>query len=409
MLAAEKAQLRTSLAVEQLMLRDKELHYYLNTMSSVSTQATLLAGFAFAQLTGYEYDDPDEGFFTTEQLDAMGIGHTIEDASQRGVAGWSWLTWTKQILQLCFIVSTAACMFLQLWAVQACTVSTVMGQGLALRGPDGSMDKAVRHMARQSRATYAMFSLGIMLIKASTLIFIVNSFSVFVSVPAALLCSIIAFRSYTSEQVLNSIFHVAEDDVVSAAVVEHQEHHERHKAKRHELLARIPCVGGLLRRMEEVEMSVDDISKDDRDNLANSHNSAADIDLLIARNQETDQKNNAAAMIQARVRSRRRRRAKHFISGGRGGSGRASPADGGGGGSSVDASPVGVRPTAATDSVVFAELPPPASLQTDTMGRISRLCFGNFLDEVVGDFTSVAGAEAAAGRNNPTRLELAQR
>ena len=83
-------------------------------------------------------------------------------------------------------------MFLQLWAVQACTVSSVEGQGLALRGPDGSMDKAVRHMARQSRATYAMFSLGIMLIKASTLIFIINSFSVFVSVPTALLCAIIA-------------------------------------------------------------------------------------------------------------------------------------------------------------------------------------------------------------------------
>ena len=93
-------------------------------------------------------------------------------------------------------------MFLQLWAVQACTVSTVMGQGLALRGPDGSMEKAVRHMARQSRATYAMFSLGIMLIKASTLIFIVNSFSIFVSLPAGLLCAIIAFRSYTSEQAL---------------------------------------------------------------------------------------------------------------------------------------------------------------------------------------------------------------
>ena len=47
MLAAEKAQLRTSLAVEQLMLRDKELNYYLNTMSSVSTQvqrATLVVG-----------------------------------------------------------------------------------------------------------------------------------------------------------------------------------------------------------------------------------------------------------------------------------------------------------------------------------------------------------------------------
>ena len=39
--------LRTSLAVEQLQLRDKELNYYLNTMSSVSTQvqrATPVAG-----------------------------------------------------------------------------------------------------------------------------------------------------------------------------------------------------------------------------------------------------------------------------------------------------------------------------------------------------------------------------
>ena len=106
MLAAEKAQLRTSLAVESLQLRDKELNYYLNTMSSVSTQATLLAGFAFAQLTGYEYDEPDDGYFTLTQLEALGIGHVGEDASARGVAGWSWLTWTKQLLQLCFIVPT---------------------------------------------------------------------------------------------------------------------------------------------------------------------------------------------------------------------------------------------------------------------------------------------------------------
>ena len=55
-------------------------------------KATLLAGFAFAQLTGYEYDEPDEGYFTFEQLTAMGIAHISEDASARGVAGWSWLT-----------------------------------------------------------------------------------------------------------------------------------------------------------------------------------------------------------------------------------------------------------------------------------------------------------------------------
>ena len=131
------------------------------------------------------------------------------------------------------------------------------------------------------------------------------------------------------------------------------------------------------------------------------------VDALIARNQEAELKNNAATVIQSRVRSRRRRRAKLFV-GGRGGSGRATPVDdvGVGVGSSVDASPVGVRPPALTDRNTFAELPPNPNLQTDAMGRMARLCFGNFLDEVVSDFATVTGTD---GRNNPSMLELAQR
>ena len=131
------------------------------------------------------------------------------------------------------------------------------------------------------------------------------------------------------------------------------------------------------------------------------------VDALIARNQEAELKNNAATVIQSRVRSRRRRRAKLFV-GGRGGSGRATPVDdvGVGVGSSVDASPVGVRPPALTGRNTFAELPPNPNLQTDAMGRMARLCFGNFLDEVVSDFATVTGTE---GRNNPSMLELAQR
>ena len=50
---------------------------------------------------------------------------------------------------------------------------------------------------------------------------------------------------------LSSIFHVDEDQAVSAAVVEHQEHHQMQKAKK---LARIPCVGDCLSTMQEVEM-----------------------------------------------------------------------------------------------------------------------------------------------------------
>ena len=50
--------------------------------------------------------------------------------------------------------------------------------------------------------------------------------------------------------------------------------------------------------------------------------------------------------------------------------------------------------------------PEVSNLQTDAMGRMARLCFGNFLDEVVSDFATVTGTE---GRNNPSMLELAQR
>ena len=131
------------------------------------------------------------------------------------------------------------------------------------------------------------------------------------------------------------------------------------------------------------------------------------VDALIARNQEAELKNNAATVIQSRVRSRRRRRAKLFVNGGRGGSGRATPVDdvGVGVGSSVDASPVMDRPPALTDRNTFAELPPNPNLQTDAMGRMARLCFGNFLDEVVSDFATVTGTD---GRNNASMLELAQ-
>ena len=36
------------------------------------------------------------------------------------------------------------------------------------------------------------------------------------------------------------------------------------------------------------------------------------------------------------------------------------------------------------------------------MGRLGRLCFGNFLEEVVGDF---AGVEEAAARSNPAMAQ----
>ena len=110
MLAAEKANLKTALAVDTLQIREKELAFYVNTLASVSTQATLLAGFAFAQLTGYSYIEPYGGYFSKKQLDVIGIGHAVNDPDDGGIGTWSWYTWLTQLCQLLFIICTAACM-----------------------------------------------------------------------------------------------------------------------------------------------------------------------------------------------------------------------------------------------------------------------------------------------------------
>ena len=202
MLAAEKANLLTTTAVDTLHIREKEMTHYINTLATVSTQATLLAGFAFAQLTGYDYIEPEDGFLSFETLNSMGIGHAAITPEDRGIGYWTWYTWFMQLVQLVFICSTGACMFFQLWTVQKCTGTSVMGQGLALRGREGSVDRAIPHMARQSEAAYALFSLGIVLIKLSTLLFLINAFSVFIWVPCSLICSSIAYNASSSEHVL---------------------------------------------------------------------------------------------------------------------------------------------------------------------------------------------------------------
>ena len=63
-------------------------------------------------------------------------------------------------------------MFLQLWAVQACTVSSVEGQGLALRGPDGSMNRAIDNVIREYRLAFTQIFLGLIALHLSLAFFV---------------------------------------------------------------------------------------------------------------------------------------------------------------------------------------------------------------------------------------------
>ena len=315
MLAAEKANLLTTTAVDTLQIREKEMTHYINTLATVSTQATLLAGFAFAQLTGYEYIEPEDGFLSYETLNSMGIGHAAISNTDRGIGHWTWYTWLMQIVQLVFVCSTGACMFFQLWTVQKCTGTSVLGQGLALRGREGSVDRAIPHMARQSEAAYALFSLGIVLIKLSTMLYLINAFSVVIWVPCALICGSIAYNSNNSEEVLRRIFTIPDDETVSSALFEHRQHHKDRKIERRKKRAIFfqslcCCLAACARRCGASDLVENELTELDAAEI-DSHgyvSAQAVAEQLIMRNQEHETTVQAAVEIQKIARGRNDRK-----------------------------------------------------------------------------------------------------
>ena len=57
MLAADKDKLVAALKQHALQLRHKELNYYVERYSNITTQASILAGFAFDSLVELEIED----------------------------------------------------------------------------------------------------------------------------------------------------------------------------------------------------------------------------------------------------------------------------------------------------------------------------------------------------------------
>ena len=124
----------------------------------MGTQSALLAGFAFTILSQTEFRQPAGGFLPHSTRVSMGMYSGDDD--DMGIKDWDWPTWVQQISQMCHILLMTLGMCLHLWTVYATTVTNILGLGLALRGPEGSMDRAVRHMARENSLALNQFAYG---------------------------------------------------------------------------------------------------------------------------------------------------------------------------------------------------------------------------------------------------------
>jgi hypothetical protein len=129
MLLADKRDLQNSLKVSLLQIEEKELNYYTQNCMTVGTQAALLAGFAFAAII--------EDRFTAVAADSQKIVQS----------GW-------------YIVTTIA-MALQILTLIKSMQLSILGPGLALRGPEGSMTRALVAMRLEYKHVHRLFYTGL--------------------------------------------------------------------------------------------------------------------------------------------------------------------------------------------------------------------------------------------------------
>lgn len=135
MLKAEQNALIQEANKQLLTIRREELEYFVSVFSDFGTLAALIAGFTVSIVTQVDTLNADINVF------------------------WKWLFWIASILT----------MICTLHVVLTTTFINIFGPGLALRGPAGSMVRAVEGMVKEKDSIFLAFFLSIVLFQLANL------------------------------------------------------------------------------------------------------------------------------------------------------------------------------------------------------------------------------------------------
>ena len=249
MCAADKENLVTHTAQELLLVREKEMRFYARNLSMVGTHAALLAGFAFTILSQYQFKAPIEGYLPYEiERDVFGMhsdehkwmtdsfGNVIPEEKieliRKGMPAWTWHTYLQQIFQVLHLLFTSLGMTLTLWTLYTCVITNILGVHLALRGPEGSVDRAVRHMAQQNQFALRKFLWGLVLFILSVIFFSLAEYHIFISAFIIIAVASMAWRLWDHVNYLAKIFHVHQEDTVTGQWDMDTSARERSRARR---------------------------------------------------------------------------------------------------------------------------------------------------------------------------------
>ena len=126
MLAADKLLLQSSLKQNAIQLKEKEFNLHNQNFGSVGTMASVLAGFAMTAFI--EFSPPEN---------------------------------CNSVLKWLYFTSVIASLSANLYCVVVTAALSVLGTGLALRGPDGSMLTAVEGMYTERKPVFISFGIGV--------------------------------------------------------------------------------------------------------------------------------------------------------------------------------------------------------------------------------------------------------
>ena len=221
MIFADKENLKTRVAQEILQVREREMDFYTRNLSMLGTHAALLAGFAFTILSQHKFIMPPEGYMSFEMEQELNMWPqptvltALERELQTGIGTWPWSTVLQQIFQLFHLMFTAMGILLHLWTVYTTVVTNILGLHLALRGPEGSVDRAVRHMAQQNQFALRKFLWGLVLFNLSLLFFVLTMYPVFVSVFVVACIVTLASVTFVHIKELATIFYLGDDEMIT--------------------------------------------------------------------------------------------------------------------------------------------------------------------------------------------------
>jgi hypothetical protein len=129
MLAAQKENLESGFRQRMLRIRDKELDFFTRNCQSVAQLSALIAGFAYSGLIYVKYID----------VDLCGPNEIL----------------CAEILYPIMITITMSTALFAMWGA---TLITMLAPGLALRGPQGSMNRCVDMVVQEYQYTLFLFT-----------------------------------------------------------------------------------------------------------------------------------------------------------------------------------------------------------------------------------------------------------